>query len=55
VEQASKSIVQLNNASMEIGAAAQEQFAAMDQIADIAQTLTQMAGRLQELSAKFKI
>lgn len=55
VEQASKSIVQLNNASMEIGAAAEEQFAAMDQIAEIAQTLTQMADRLQELSRKFQI
>jgi len=55
VDQASRSIVQLNNASLEIGAAAQEQFAAMDQIAATAQTLNQMAGRLQELSSKFRI
>ncbi len=55
VEQASQSIIQLNAASQEISTAAQEQFAAMDQIADIAQALTEMADRLQELSGRFKI
>lgn len=55
VDQARQNIIQLNNASMEIGAAAEEQFAVMDQIADIAQTLTHMAENLQELSGRFKI
>ncbi len=55
VERASQSIAQLNTASQEISAAAEEQFAVMDQIADIAQTLNQMAEGLQELSGKFRI
>lgn len=55
VEQASRNIAQLNSASQEISSAAEEQFAVMDQMADIAQTLNQMAERMQDLSRQFKI
>ena len=52
VERASQSIAQLNTASQEISAAAEEQFAVMDQIADSAQTLNQMAEGLQGTERK---
>lgn len=55
VNQASRSITQLHAASQEISAAAQEQYAVIDQVADIAQTLNQMAAKLLELNSRFRI
>lgn len=52
---ASRSMEQLNSASQEISASAEEQFAVMDQVAEIAQTLNLMAERLQELSGRFTV